>query len=84
MGIKLVIEDPESCIEAMRVLKRAKLLKDIPNEIILDEDMFPMEAPIDIVKVVEKIENPVIKKVFGKQIENALSAAMVSLTRTPA
>ena len=84
MGIKLVIEDPESCIETMRELKRAGLLKDIPNEIMLDEDMFPVEIPVDVGKVLKKIENPVIRKVFGKQMDTAISMAIVSLTGTPA
>ena len=84
MGIKLRIEDPASFVELMREMKRAGLLKDIPNEIILDEGIFPLDVPIDISKVLEIAGNPVIRKVFGKKMDTALSMAVLSLIGTQA
>lgn len=84
MGIKLRIEDPASFVELMREMKRAGLLKDIPNEIILDEGIFPLDVPLDISKVLDIVANPVIRKVFGKKMDTTLSTAVLSLIGTQA
>ena len=79
MNIKLRIEDPVSCIELMREMKRIGLLRDISNEIVLRTDQFPMDIPIDAEKLLEMVNNPVIKKVFGKKMDTVLTTQVASI-----
>lgn len=86
MGIKLRIEDPASFVRLMRSLKKADMIKDIPNEFILDEDLFPMDFPLNADEIAQKIEdmNPAIRKVFGSKIKTALSALIAPIIGTQA
>lgn len=81
MGIKLRIEDAGSFAQVMRELKRNGLLRDIPDEIILEADAFPMDIPLDLGKILEAAGNPVIRKAFGKKMNTVLTSYVAAIMK---
>lgn len=70
--------------ELMEFLEEAKrktgLLKDIPLdtvEYVLEEKEFPIRIPVDLNSVIDLAANPVVKKVFGKKIEETTKKALL-------
>lgn len=78
MQVNLRFNDISSFVDTLRELKVHGLLSSLPNDIILDEDMFPMDIPLDITNLINLASNPVVKKAFGKKINETL---MTHITR---
>ena len=72
--VYLEIEDLETLVAFVRdVRQRTGLLKDIlPSKVrgSLNEIEFPVRIPIDLDAVIALADNPILKKTFGKKIEN--------------
>ena len=74
MNIQLRIESADNFVVLLKELKKRGWLAEIGNEIRLDEDSFPMDIQLDISKLLDVIEKPVVRKVFGKTIDSTLTA----------
>lgn len=70
--IYLEIGSLESLVGFIESAKGAGLLKDIsPKKVedLLSEKEFPVRVPVDLDKVLDVAANPVVRKIFGKKIE---------------
>lgn len=71
--IFLEIGDIESTMEFMKDAKEAGFLKDISSdkvESLLREKKFPIRIPIELNDVFKLASNPIVRKMFGKRIED--------------
>lgn len=60
--------------------KKTGLLKDISLdkvECVLEEKEFPLRVPVDLDSVIDLAANPIVKKVFGKKIEETTKKALL-------
>ena len=73
--IVLCIEDQGAFVSLLRGLKMNGMLKDIPNTITLTKEntKFPIRIEIGIDKVIDLINNPLVKSKFGKDIDRVLT-----------
>ena len=72
MGIKLKIESKEDWLELYRDLGKVGLMKGVSDkDINLSEEIFPIEVPLEIGKLVELLGNPMVKP-FRKKIDATL------------
>lgn len=72
MGIKLKIESKEDWLELYRDLGKVGLMKGVSEkDINLSEEIFPIEVPLEIGKLVELLGNPMVKP-FRKKIDITL------------
>ena len=71
--VYLEIGDLPSLIEFVQEAKeKTGLLKDISTkklEVLLSEKEFPIRVPVDLDSVIGLAANPMVKKIFGKRIE---------------
>ena len=70
--VYLEIGNIEDLITFIESAKEVGLLKDISCDKvrnILKEKNFPVRLPIDVTQVLGVASNPVVRKIFGKQIE---------------
>ena len=70
--IYLEIGSLESLVCFIESAKEAGLLKDIsPKKVedLLSGKTFPVRVPVDLDKVLDVAANPVVRKIFGKKIE---------------
>jgi len=79
--IYLEIEDVNGLTEFLQEAKRKTgLLKDISLdkvECVLAEKEFPIRIPVNLDSVIELAMNPVVKKIFGKKIEETTKKALL-------
>lgn len=79
--IYLEIGNSEELMEFLREAKRKTgLLKDISLdkvECILEEKEFPIRVPVNLDSILDLAENPIVKKVFGKKIEETTKKALL-------
>lgn len=79
--IYLEIGNSEELMEFLREAKRKTgLLKDIPLdkvECVLEEKEFPLRVPVDLDSVIDLAANPMVKKIFGKKIEETTKKAIL-------
>lgn len=71
--IFLEIGDIESTMEFMKDAKEAGFLKDISSdkvESLLKDKEFPIRIPIELNDVFKLASNPIVRKMFGKRIED--------------
>ena len=80
--IYLEIGDIESTMEFMKDAKEAGFLKDISTEKVkslLEKKEFPIRIPIELDQVFKLVSNPMIRKLFGKKIEDTTVKAILKL-----
>ena len=79
--IYLEIESIEALTEFLQEAKtKTGLLKDIPLdkvECALAEKEFPIRVPVNLDSVIELAMNPIVKKIFGKKIEEATKRTLL-------
>lgn len=71
--IYLEIRDPESLISFLTEAKKKGLFKDISLGLAaqsLKRKDFPMRIPIGLDGILDIAGNPIVRKVFGKKIED--------------
>lgn len=71
--IYLEIGSLESLVGFIESAKEAGLLKDVsPKKVedLLSGKEFPVRVPVDLDKVLDVAANPVVRKIFGKKIED--------------
>ena len=73
--IALCIEDQGAFVSLLRGLKMIGMLKDVPNTITLTKDnaKFPIRIEISTDKIIDLINNPLVKSKFGKDIDRVLT-----------
>lgn len=72
MGLKWKIDSKREWLELFCTLWQAGLLEDVSVEDInLSEDCFPIEAPVEIDKLIELLRNPLVKP-YKRKIETSL------------
>ena len=74
MDIKLRIENAESFVKLLVLMKANGLLKGMPNDVSFDDEMFPLDLALNVEKLIGMIGNPVVRKIFGKRIDTTLMA----------
>ena len=72
MDIKLRIENAESFEKLLVLLKANGLLKDMPNDVSFNDELFPLDLALNVEKLIGMIGNPVVRKIFGKRIDTTL------------
>ena len=79
--IYLEIGNMEGLMEFLQEARRKTgLLKDIPLdkvECVLEEKEFPIRIPVDLDSVLDLAMNPVVKKIYGKKIEETTKKALL-------
>ena len=79
--IYLEIGDAESMTAFLEeAKKKTGLLKDISLdkvEYVLSTKEFPIRVPVNLDAVIELAMNPVVKKIFGKKIEETTKKALL-------
>ena len=80
--IYLEIGTMEDLIEFIQEAKEVGLLKDISCDkvkTILKDKQFPVRLPVDLDKVFNAMSNPIIRKVFGKKIEDTTEKTILKV-----
>lgn len=83
--IYLEIGDLQAIINFLDGAKEIGLLKDISSkkvEDLMSKKEFPIRLPIELDQVMAVAANPVIKKVFGKKIEETTLKCLVKAMET--
>ena len=84
--IYLEIRDAESLVDFLKeAQKRTGLLKDIsPGKLrkALSTKAFPIRIPIDLDGVIDIASNPVLKKMFGRKVEDATKRYLIAALET--
>ena len=83
--IYLEIGDLQSLIDFLEEAKGIGLLKDISTskvETLMRGKEFPVRIPIEIDKVLTLATNPIVKKMFGKKIEETTFMCLLKVIET--
>ena len=79
--VYLEIGDAESMTAFLEeAKKKTGLLKDISLdkvEYVLSRKEFPIRVPVDLNAVIDLAMNPMVKKIFGKKIEETTKKALL-------
>lgn len=79
--IYLEISNAEGLMDFLQEAKtKTGLLKDISLdkvECILAEKEFPIRIPVNLESVLDLAANPIVKKIFGKKIEETTKKALL-------
>lgn len=79
MAVKLKIESKRDWLEMYWELFKGGMLKDMSiKDINLPQEAFPMEIPIDISKLAELLNNPIIRG-HKKKIEKTLKENLLKV-----
>ena len=84
VNVNLRFNDIQSFVGTLRELKNRGLLSQLPNDIILDEDMFPMDIPLDVTNLVNLASNPMVRRAFGKKMDDTLMTHIARFIRAQA
>lgn len=81
--IYLEFGDVDSLVELIKEAKeKADVLNDISIEklrMVLSGKKFPIRIPIELNSITDLTVNPMIKKIFGKKMDEAARKALVAL-----
>ena len=83
--IYLEIENLDSLILFLREARNNGMLKDVlPSEVRagLSEKIFPMRIPIETDAIVKVATNPIIRRTFGKKMEDTTRRYLVEAMET--
>ena len=83
--IYLEIGDLQSLIDFLEEAKGIGLLKDISTSkvgTLMSGKEFPVRIPIEIDKVLTLATNPIVKKMFGKKIEETTITCLLKVIET--
>ena len=83
--IYLEIGDLQSLIDFLEEAKGIGLLKDISTSkvgTLMSGKEFPVRVPIEIDKVLTLATNPIVKKMFGKKIEETTITCLLKVIET--
>jgi hypothetical protein len=76
MNIYIVIKTKDEYLEMLQAMQKMGYLRDLKEES-LSESCFPVELAVDLEKVLSEMKNPIVK-MFGKKIDTAIEAKLVS------
>lgn len=77
MNIYIVIKTKDEYLEMLQAMQKMGYLRDLKEES-LSESCFPVELAVDLEKVLSGMKNPIVNKMFGKKIDTAIEAKLVS------